>query len=191
MFDPSTGTSTSNPRQQINAVTSYLDLSQVYGSTQAVADALRTHSGGLLKTSPGNMLPYDNSPTSPRPRLACTQHGERLRGRARIENLFVTGDVRGNENVELTALQTLFVRNHNLIAGELQKEHPGWTDEQLYQEARKINIAEYQKIIYTQYLPDLLGPSALPARTPATTRTSIPRSPPSSPPWPSGSATAC
>ena len=60
VFDPTTGTSTSNPRQQINAVTSYLDLSQVYGSTQAVADALRTHSGGLLKTSPGNMLPYDN-----------------------------------------------------------------------------------------------------------------------------------
>ena len=27
----------------------------------AIADALRTHSGGLLKTSPGNMLPYDNS----------------------------------------------------------------------------------------------------------------------------------
>ena len=80
-------------------------------------------------------------------------------------SLFAAGDVRANENVELTALQTLFVRNHNLIAGELQKEHPDWTDEQLYQEARKINIAEYQEIIYTQYLPDLLGPNALPAYT--------------------------
>ncbi len=80
-------------------------------------------------------------------------------------NLFVTGDVRGNENVELTALQTLFVRNHNLIAGELHAAHPTWTDEQLYQEARKINIAEYQYITYTQYLPDLLGPNALPSYT--------------------------
>src|SRR5262249_41019714 len=56
-FDLSTGTSISNPRQQITTVTAYLDLSQVYGSTAFVADALRTHSGGLLKTSPGNMLP--------------------------------------------------------------------------------------------------------------------------------------
>ena len=79
--------------------------------------------------------------------------------------LFVTGDIRGNENVELTALQTLFVRNHNLIATELQKEHPDWSDEQLYQEARKINIAEYQSIIYNEWIPAVLGPNALPAYT--------------------------
>ena len=59
--DPATGTSTTNPSQQITTVTSYLDLSQVYGSTQTVADALRTFTGGLLKTSAGNMLPYDNT----------------------------------------------------------------------------------------------------------------------------------
>ena len=66
--------------------------------------------------------------------------------------LFATGDIRGNENVELTALQTLFLRNHNLIASELGKEHPTWNDEQLYQEARKINIAEYQSIIYNEWI---------------------------------------
>ena len=51
------------------------------------------------------------------------------------------------------------------LAGELQKEHPRWTDQQLYEDARKINIAQYQEIIYTQYLPDLLGPGALPSYT--------------------------
>jgi len=61
----------------------------------------------------------------------------------------------------LTALQTLFVRNHNQIAGQLQKSHPDWSDEQLYQEARKLNIAEYQQITYNYYLPDLLGQNAL------------------------------
>ena len=60
-FDPTTGTSTSNPRQQINAITSYLDLSQVYGSNDTVANALRTFAGGQLKTGPGNMLPYNNT----------------------------------------------------------------------------------------------------------------------------------
>ncbi len=162
--DPGTGTGPGNPRQQVNAVTSFLDLSQVYGSTAAVADALRTHSGGLLKTSPGNMLPYDNSTYFTPAQLAAI-HMANDAGAVPTQNLFVTGDVRGNENVELTALQTLFVRNHNRIAAELQKEHPGWGDEQLYQEARKLNIAQYQSIIYNAYLPDLLGPGALPRYT--------------------------
>jgi hypothetical protein len=159
-FDPTTGTSTSNPRQQINAVTSFLDLSQVYGSTASVADTLRTHVGGLLKTSPGDMLPYDNSTYFTPAQLAVIQMANDAQA-VPTQNLFVTGDVRGNENVELTALQTLFVRNHNRIASELQKEHPDWSDEQLYQEARKLNIAEYQEITYNYYLPDLLGRNAL------------------------------
>jgi hypothetical protein len=162
VFDSSTGTSTSNPRQQINAVTSYLDLSNVYGSTQVVADALRTFAGGRLKTSPGDMLPYDNTNYFTPAQISALNMANDAQA-VPVSSLFAAGDVRANENAELTALQTLFVRNHNLIAGELHKEHPGWTDEQLYQEARKINIAEYQEIIYTQYLPDLVGRGPLPA----------------------------
>jgi peroxidase len=169
VYDPTTGTSTSNPRQQIQAVTSYLDLSQVYGSTQEVAGALRTHSGGLLKTSPGNLLPYDNTTYFTPDQIAALNMQNS--GPLPEDQLFAAGDVRANENVELTALQTLFVRNHNAIATELAQQDPtqfgftSWTDEDLYQEARKINIAEYQDIIYTQYLPDLLGPDAMPAYT--------------------------
>jgi hypothetical protein len=160
VYDPATGTS--NPRQQVSTVTAFLDLSQVYGSTTAIADALRTHRGGLLKTSPGNMLPYDNSTYFTPAQLALINMANDS-GAVATQNLFVTGDARGNENVELTALQTLFVRNHNRIASALRQEHPTWTDEQLYQEARKLNIAEYQMITYNAYLPDLLGRSALPA----------------------------
>jgi hypothetical protein len=164
VFDPGTGTSTSNPRQQINTVSSYLDLSNIYGSSQVVADALRTFSGGRLKTSPGNMLPYDNLTYFTQVQIKALDMANDA-GAVSESDLFAAGDVRANENVELTALQTLFVRNHNLIAGELQAEHPNWSDQKLYQEARKTNIAEYQEIIYSQYLPDLLGPGALPAYT--------------------------
>jgi hypothetical protein len=167
-FDASTGTSTANPRQQINSITSYLDLSQVYGSDAATAGALRTHSGGQLKTSPGGLLPYDNATYFTAQQLAAINQslgGMQNPGPLPTSDLFVTGDIRGNENVELTALQTLFVRNHNLIATTLQKEHPSWSDEQLYQEARKINIAEYQSIIYNEWIPAVLGPNALPAYT--------------------------
>lgn len=159
--DPSTGTSTANPAQQITTVTSYFDLSQVYGSSQTVSDALRTMHGGLMKTSPGNMLPYDNTKYFTTAQIAALNMANDSQA-APESDLFATGDVRGNENLELTTLQTLFVRNHNKIAGQLQKDHPSWTDEQLYQEARKLNIAEYQQIIYNEWIPAVLGASALP-----------------------------
>jgi hypothetical protein len=158
--DLNTGTSTSNPAQQITTVTSYLDLSQVYGSNQEVADALRTFERGQLKTSPGNMLPYDNSTYFTRDQIAALNMANDA-GAVSESQLFAAGDRRANENIELTALETLFVRNHNKIASELQAEHPGWSDEQLYQEARKINIAEYQSIVYNEWLPAILGPNAL------------------------------
>ncbi len=166
--DPTTGTSTSNPAEQINDVTSFLDLSQVYGSDQATADALRTMTNGQLKMSPGGLLPYDNSTYFSATQLAAINQalgGMQNAGALPSNELFVTGDIRGNENVELTALQTLFVRNHNRIAAQLQGDHPGWTDEQLYQEARKLNIAQYQSIVYNEWIPAVLGSNALGAYT--------------------------
>ena len=163
-FDPATGTSTSNPRQQVNVNTSYLDLSQVYGSTQVVADALRTFHGGLLKTSPGNFLPYDNTTYfTPAQISALNMANDAMQ--VPESSLFAAGDVRANENIELTALQTLFVRNHNRLAEQLQDLHPLWSDEQLYQEARKLNIATEESITYNEFLPAILGPNALPAYT--------------------------
>jgi hypothetical protein len=174
--DPNTGTSTSNPLQQINVNTSYLDLSQVYGSTQTVADALRvTNSNGslgyLLKTSDnGLLLPLNNLDYFTQDQLTALN----MANDAHLVDstqLFAAGDVRANENIELMALQTLFVRNHNRIAGELAQQDPtqfglsSWTDETLYQEARKLNIATEQMITYQYYLPDVLGPTALPAYT--------------------------
>src|SRR5205085_921104 len=145
--------SAANPRQQVNVNTSFLDLSQVYGSNATVADALRTHVGGLLKTSPGNELPFNSTTYFTVAQLAALNMANDV-GAVPSTSLYAAGDVRGNETLELTALQTLFVRYHNRIAGILQKAHPTWTDEQLYQEARKLNIATEQMITYNNYLPD-------------------------------------
>ena len=159
--DPATGPSTNTPLQQVNVVTSYLDLSQVYGSTQAVADALRTFTGGLLKTSPGNMLPYNSLAYFSQDQLNALNMANDSQA-VPSDQLFATGDRRGNENLELTVLETLFVRNHNRLATELQQLHPDWSDEQLYQKARKLNIAEYQSIVYNEWIPAVLGINALP-----------------------------
>ncbi len=166
--DPATGTSTSNPLQNPTSVTSYLDLSQVYGSDLATDNALRTFVGGQMKTGAGGLLPLDNSTYFTPTQLAqinASVGGMADDGPLPESQMFVTGDTRGNENLELTALQTLFLDNHNRIAAELQKENPTWTDQQLFDEARKLNIAEYQSIIYNEWIPAVLGQNALPAYT--------------------------
>ena len=48
----------------------------------------------------------------------------------------LAGDVRANENIELTAVQTLFMREHNRIAGLIQNANPSMGDEDIYQNAR-------------------------------------------------------
>jgi hypothetical protein len=154
-FDPRTGTT--NPREQVNVVTAFEDLSQIYGSDDAKASALRTHSGGRLKTSPGNLLPFNNSTYFTTPIDMANDSHFLPDGQ-----LFAAGDRRANENIELTALQTLFVREHNHLADLLVAGNPGLSDETYYQEARKLNIAEEEIITYNEFLPALLGPNALP-----------------------------
>ncbi|KAK3881471.1 hypothetical protein Pcinc_014083, partial [Petrolisthes cinctipes] len=56
-------TCTSGPREQLNALTHYMDLSQVYGSTQEETESLRAHRNGLLLSQDQGADP-DLLPTS-------------------------------------------------------------------------------------------------------------------------------
>jgi peroxidase len=67
------------------------------------------------------------------------------------------GDFRTDENIGLAAHQTIWVREHNRIADALKATHPAWDDETVFQEARRITIAEYQHIIFNEFLPPLVG----------------------------------
>jgi hypothetical protein len=146
-YNPLTGTGPDNPRQQINEITSYLDGSQVYGSDAARAMTLRTLDGtGQLKTSAGDLLPLNTFglPNGTGGPFDPTQ-------------FYVAGDVRANEQVGLTAVHTLFMREHNRLADEIAAANPLWDDEQIYQRARKLVGAEIQVITYNEFLPALLG----------------------------------
>jgi hypothetical protein len=140
-----------NARQQVNIISSFIDGSVIYGSDLARANTLRTFKGGTLATSTGDLPPLNT--------LGLPNANDA--GILSDNQLFLVGDVRGNENPELTAVQFLFVREHNRLAAEIAIQNPKWTDEQVYQAARKIVIAELQVITYKEFLPALLGDSAL------------------------------
>lgn len=148
------GTGVTTPAQFPNSITSFLDGSVIYGSDAARAAALRSFVGGRLATTEGpdgELMPYN---TQGLPNQ--TQGGP-------ASSYFLGGDVRANENSEEASINTLLVRNHNRLAGQLAAMHPDWTDEQLYQEARKLNVATIQEITYDEFLPALMGDGAMPA----------------------------
>ena len=123
-------------------VTHWLDLSQVYGSSATMARDLRMLRGGRLRVASGpdgQMLP-DNPSES-----ACTG------------TCFKAGDGRVNEQPSLNLVHHLFMREHNRVADQLAFSRPDWADEQLYQEARRVVVAEYQHILYNEWLPIILG----------------------------------
>ncbi|KAK1331323.1 hypothetical protein QTO34_009276 [Cnephaeus nilssonii] len=153
-------------REQINALTSFLDASFVYGPEPSLASRLRNLSSplGLMAVNQEvwdhglAYLPFDNKKPSP-----C----EFINTTARVP-CFLTGDSRASEHVLLATSHTLFLREHNRLARELKSLNPHWDGEKLYQEARKIlgpscrpNLrtqSELQHIItFRDYLPIVLG----------------------------------
>jgi len=169
VFDPSTGTS--DPRQQLNQITAYIDASNVYGSDAVRANDLRENLGsGKLRTSIASngevLLPFN---TNGLPNAGGTG-----------SSFFIAGDVRANEQAGLTAMHTLFVREHNRLAQDIgdrlaanepalvQKrdqflnDNPGLDQgDFIYEAARAVVGAQIQIITYEEFIPVLLGPGAL------------------------------
>ena len=136
-------------RQQTNEITAFVDGSNVYGSSDELAAELRTNDGtGRLKTSAGDLLPFnvngfDNAPSN-------------------SAAFFLAGDFRANEQIALTAMHTLFVREHNVWADQVRSANPQLSGDEVYETARVIVSAEIQAITYNEFLPAILGRDALP-----------------------------
>ncbi len=150
-----TGTDLTNPRQFGNAITHWIDASNVYGSDEERAHWLRSFEDGKLKTSAGNFLPF-NTTTGELDAEIDETAPHMFNENPRVTKFFVAGDVRANENIVLISMHTLFVREHNRLCDELRAVHPDWDDDQLYENARMRVIGIMQAIIYEEWLP-LLG----------------------------------
>lgn len=140
-------------RVPYNTLTGALDGNTVYGVTEKFSRKLRTGYGGLLRMNPvfkeyglKDLLPLkldipDEGCTRPNKNMYC----------------FEAGEIRVNEQLVLAVMHTLMAREHNRVAQGLSEVNPHWDDETLFQEARRINIAEIQHITYNEFLPILLG----------------------------------
>src|SRR5215510_3146307 len=152
-FVPSTGTTT--PRLQLNELTGYIDGSNVYGSDNQRSAALRSFSGGKLKvthtTSVGDLAPFNDGT------VGNAGSPERV---DLSTSLFIAGDIRINEQPTLACMHILFIREHNFQAAQIAAAHPSWTDEQIFQAARRIVIAEIQHITIDEFVPALFGNAA-------------------------------
>ncbi|XP_042222226.1 peroxidase-like [Homarus americanus] len=134
---------------QTSVCTAFLDLSTVYGSDECRERDLRLYFGGMMvEVKPGNSR-RGFPPTTD------AHHFEDCRSDK--NKCFLAGDDRNNEHLALMVIHTLFFREHNRLATHLSALNPHWGDETIFQEARRINIAQYQHIVYSEFLPVLLG----------------------------------
>ncbi|XP_078731526.1 peroxidasin homolog isoform X1 [Lampetra fluviatilis] len=143
-----------HPREQINRLTSYVDASNVYGSSERESRELRDLAGrrgllrrGVVQRSGKALLPFATGPPT-----ECM----------RDENespvpCFLAGDQRSNEQLGLTAMHTLWFREHNRVAAELLRLNPHWDGDAVYHEARKVVGALVQHVTYAHWLPKILG----------------------------------
>ncbi len=132
--DPLDGSGVDSVRSYQNQITALIDASMVYGSDAETAAALRD--GAKLRLTPDDLL-------------------------LETESGVLAGDVRAAENVGLTALQTLFAREHNRLVDVLANEDPTLSEDELFAAARMRVEAEVQAITYNEWLPLLVGGDAL------------------------------
>jgi hypothetical protein len=132
-----------------NNASSYLDAAPIYGHFKSTSDLLRTFSGGRMKThnNGGLELPRVNEASNAVPN-ECGTFGQ---------GNDAGGDLRTDENIVLTAMHTIWLREHNYWADSIATAHPTWNDERVFQNARAKVIAIWQHIVMDELMPALLG----------------------------------
>ena len=70
---------------------------------------------------------------------------------------YVAGDGRANENISLTAMHTIWARNHNFHVENLEAAGFVGTAEEMFQAAKVLNEAEYQRVVFDEFADTLIG----------------------------------
>lgn len=141
-----------------------IDLCPLYGRTIEQTDALREKSSdpsrfGRLKTQiidGGEYAPFlfdENDQTKEEfkeldPPLGVKPETPPEQRRV----IFAFGGDRANGSPQVAMMNTLFLREHNRLAGLIAKANPSWDDERVFQTARNANIVLFIKIVVEDYI---------------------------------------
>src|SRR5260370_802792 len=126
--DPPAPRGGSHPTTSASTQTRGWASSQIYGTTREQQQLIRTGQAGKLQVGPDGLPPMPDDPA--------------------IDPRIVPGFWLG-----LLMLQTLFTLEHNSICDRLRAEDPHWSDDEIYQRARLINVALIAKIPTVQRTP--------------------------------------
>jgi prostaglandin-endoperoxide synthase 2 len=140
-----------------NESTHEVDLAQLYGLDEAELAMLRDHDNPILLASqgpPGEELAPDlYRPDGSRveqfaglrvitPRKLEIDHGE----------LLAMGSDAANIQIGYAMLNTLFLREHNRIAREIEAANPGWDPDRIFGAARSVLTVLLIRVVIEEYI---------------------------------------
>jgi prostaglandin-endoperoxide synthase 2 len=152
-----------------------IDLCQIYGLCAADTELLRSKQYGELKTQTINgevFPPYLFEPDGMRVKTEFRNlsyidpdtgdyRNPVLDGGfntpERKSKLFAAGLERANSTIFYSAINTIFVREHNRLCREMRQRYPNWDDNRLFETARNTNIVGLLKVIIEDYINHLAG----------------------------------
>ncbi len=149
-FIDGSGTDENNTRKYSNQASSWIDGSSIYGLNNAENSWVRSGSGGRVSVTDwlgSDMIPAYDSNVFVSNWDGSESHYNQIQ--------FSLADDRNGENIGVSTLHLLFLREHNRLADAIEERNPDWSDEQIFQRARKLVIAQIQVITYSEYLPSL------------------------------------
>jgi hypothetical protein len=131
--DPTSDVDPNTAPTFVTADSHWWDGSQIYGSGERFARAVRSGEDGKLRVDSDGLLPRD------------------------LEQAVDLTGVAGNFWVGLGVLHTLFTLEHNAVCDCLRKEHPTWSDDKLYDTARLVVAALMAKIHTVEWTPAVIA----------------------------------
>lgn len=161
---------TADDNRQRTTSSHEIDLSQVYGQMECQTNAIREMSNkigcrGRLKTQvlknqygfEEEYAPflYESDGVTKKAEYANLPTPIRLPSNWPIEKratLFAFGGDRANSTAQTAMVNTLFIREHNRICGEIEQAYPDWDDERIFQISRNICIASLIRVVVQEYI---------------------------------------
>ncbi len=148
-----------------------IDLCQIYGLNAADTHLIRSGQGGKLESQdiggqeyPPYLFEDDGQRVKQKYLTLSYIEGGDFRGEVvpqefntprRRAKFFLTGLERGNSTIVYSAINTLFLREHNRLCGEIAICHPDWDNDRLFETARNTNIVQLLNIIIEDYIKHL------------------------------------